>query len=203
MATSVFVPSYWPFFTTNELRKFDYYYEGQTGIQFSSAFMYDKSSNSMLQIDTDGSGAYKDSWYLQYRPGFGLAEWRDGYPNNGVTNFFTPIGWGDTQLVPGIYNNNPIINPFTTRPLTLNLFGKQSIVYEALLDTFTLRDGTSYTNVLQLVYQQTWGSKTAGARYWMAYGVGPVALDWVAPDANGKIVTVGRYDAIVTHQQIG
>jgi hypothetical protein len=49
------------------------------------------------------------------------------------------------------------------------------------------------------VYQQSFGSKTAGARYWLAKGIGPIAVQWIAPNpATGDLVVTSRMDAIYT-----
>jgi len=54
--------------------------------------------------------------------------------------------------------------------------------------------------VLVIVYQQSWGKNTAGARYFLAKGIGPVALQWIAPNPNkaGSFITTARMDAKYT-----
>jgi hypothetical protein len=68
------------------------------------------------------------------------------------------------------------------------------------LPEFTLSNGDKYEDVLTMVYQQSWGSKTTGARYYMAKGIGPIALNWIAPDPNkpGNFITTARMDAKYT-----
>ena len=194
----VFVPKYWPFFATAERRVFRYRQEGDPKVQFSSVFSFDAASNSMLCVDANADGVWTDTWWLQYRPGFGLAEWRDTYPKGKVETYTTPIGWGEVQTIGTVYRNKPRVNVFRTWPPTLPLTGSQQVSFEALLDEFTLRDGTVYRDVLQMFYQQTWG-RTSGGRYWMAAGVGPVAVQWAAPNAAGTGLDVtDRYDAEVT-----
>jgi hypothetical protein len=59
----------------------------------------------------------------------------------------------------------------------------------------------SYSDVIQFTYLQNWNGKPAtGARYWMALGVGPVAVSFLTQnDADPtKISETGRWDAVVT-----
>ena len=61
--------------------------------------------------------------------------------------------------------------------------------------------GVVYNDVLQFTYLQSWSGKRAtGARYWMAKGVGPVAVQWLAQDPKDpqKLIETARMDAVVT-----
>ena len=198
MTESVFVAKYWHFYKTAEKRRFDYYLKGNSKSQFSSTFSYDAATDSMLYVDADENGKWKDTWYLQYRKGFGIAEWRDTYPSGQTKTFSTPIGWGDTELIGSTYSNVPRVDILRTWPPCLPLTGQQYVNYEAVLPTFKLRDGKVYKDVLQMLYQQQFGKTRGGARGWFAAGVGPIALEWVAPDDKGNIVVTDRYHAKVT-----
>jgi hypothetical protein len=86
------------------------------------------------------------------------------------------------------------MDPFQSWPPSMAQ-GWQYIWWEDHLDTFTQRDGTVYKDVLQFLYTQSWdGGKASGARYWMALGVGPVSVQWVAQAPDGSIVTTTRMD---------
>ena len=217
---SVFVPAYWPFFKTAERRTFDYTSSDLKDAPFSSIFSYNASNDSMTYDDFDANGVWTDTWLYQYRKGFGVAEWRDDYPQSGWLAtafgptkrvvFSTPIGWGEFQDIGGAaYLNRPILDPFLSAPPQ---FGScmQCVKFENVLPTFGTRMGRMFSDVLVFSYLQLWGTRCTGARYWMAKGVGPVALQWlgVAPDqvqllAQGdpskiNLITSNRFDAHVT-----
>ena len=195
--TKFFAPAYWPVFT-DPTKKRVFNYTAPAGPPFSSEFYFDAARMSMIEKDYN-DGVYMNTWYMQERPGFGYAEWRDDYPNGKVITFTTPIGWGEWEEIGGVYVNYPHVDIFRTWPPTLKLNGTQALVFEARHDTFTLRDGTVYRDVLQQLYQQFWGTKQSGARMWMAKGVGPIAIQWVAKDeTTGKLVMSDRYDATVS-----
>ena len=78
------------------------------------------------------------------------------------------------------------------------LNGTQSFVYQERFDTWSNKLGNIYKDVVTLVYQQSWGSKIGGAKYWMARGIGPVAVQWISTvkEASGsKIYITNRMDA--------
>lgn len=201
MSNKIFVAGYWPFFDTSELRRFDYTAVDGSMPPITSVFAYDKGSDSMLYIDYDAHLNWKDTWYYQYRRDFGVAEWRDDYPGKKVV-MSPPIGWGEWQEIGSSYVNYPKMNPFQSWPPSLAK-GVQCVAYEALLPNLLLQSGTTYNDVLQFTYLQSWDGKPGtGARYWMARGVGPVAVQWLAQDPTnpqGKpIIETARMDAVVT-----
>ena len=202
MSETIFVPAYWPFFNTHEWRRFDYTTTGDPVEPITSVFSYDPGTNSMLYDDYSSAGVWRDRWYYQYRPGFGVAEWRDDYPNGKkVVMTDPPIGWGNLQPIGSVYENYPKMNPFKSWPPSL-AEGVQIVTYEKHLSNFLVACGITYTDVLQFAYLQSWNGKPAtGARYWMALGVGPVAVQWLAQDPNdkNKIIQTARLDAVVTH----
>ena len=55
-----------------------------------------------------------------------------------------------------------------------------------------------FNDVLVFAYAQTWGEKTVGARYWMAKGVGPVAIEWIGYQNEQVIYTSPRIDAKIS-----
>jgi hypothetical protein len=194
----IFVPAYWPMFKTKELRRFDYTVDDGTLKPISSVFSYDVGSDSMLYNEYDEGEVWRDVWYYQYRPGFGIAEYRDDYPGGKKVVMDPPIGWGEWANVGDTYTNSPKMDPFKSWPPAMAQ-GFQAVKFEALLDEFTLRDGTSYPNVLQFVVQQSWsGNPPGGGRYWMACDVGPIAIQWIAQKADGTVVETSRLDAVVT-----
>ena len=198
----IFVPGYWPYFKTHELRRFDYTAIDGSMPPLTAVFSYDPTTDSMLYADYNGEGVWRDTWFYQYRPGFGIAEWRDDYPGDKRVVMSPPIGWGEWATIGQTYTNSPKMDPLRSWPPSCAQ-GWQAVVFEALLDSFTTMNGTVYNNVLQFCYQQSWnGGKPAGARYWMALGVGPVAVQWVAQNDQGQVIETARMDAVVTSYNV-
>jgi hypothetical protein len=203
----LFVPDFWPFFKTTERRQF--HYTDNTGVlePIYSVFMYDAGTDSMLYVDFNKSAEWQDTWYIQYRPGFGVAEWRDDLPQKNSTLrtifgntikavYSEPIGWGEWAEIGKFYFNSPKYDPIKSWPPQW-LTGSQLVNFEALHPEFTLRNGTKYSNVLQMSYIQRWNDKTGGARYYMAKGVGPIAIEWIGVVNHQIVYTSPRIDATV------
>ena len=71
--------------------------------------------------------------------------------------------------------------------------GVQLVVFEERLPNITVR-GITYSDTLVFSYSQEWnGGASVGARYWMALGVGPVAVSFMN---NGSVTS--RFDAVVS-----
>lgn len=209
---------YWPNVPTNKIFKFHYKDVGPQPDttnptrmpDMHSWFVNDKSSSSLLYVDYDQNMKWKDTWYLQHRPGYGIAEWRDdnivekdtiatkifGKRNKVVFKYDSPIWWGDVCELGKYYSNSPKSNFFSCLP-PQSLSGHQSFVYDKKLDTFTTNNGMVYKDVVTLIYQQSWNSNiVGGARYWMAKGIGPVAVQWVSVIVDkSQIVVTNRMDA--------
>jgi len=195
----LFVPAYWPFFKSGELRRFDY--SNPNAPSFTSVFSYDKGSDSMLYNNYDSAGTWLNKWYYQYRTGFGVAEWRDDYPGNKKVVLNPPIGWGEFQEVKSVYKNRPKFDFFSCwPPATSN--GEQVVLFDEHISQMEVL-GVYYQDVIKFSYLQGWNGKPAtGARYWMALGVGPIQTQFLTQDAkdptkieesviwNAKITTV-------------
>lgn len=209
---------YWPCPVLGRIAKFHYIDVGPepdtnvhgTMPDMHSWFVLDTKTTSYLYVDYDKDMKWKDTWYLRYNSS-GVVEWRDdnivekesittkifGNRNKIVFQDKKPIWWGDVCEIGKDYQNNPKSDFFACSPPQL-LNGTQSFNYIKKLDTFTTKHGDIYKDVVQLIYQQAWGSKIGGAKYWMARGVGPVAVQWissakVASDTN--IYITNRMDA--------
>ena len=73
--------------------------------------------------------------------------------------------------------------------------GYQHVTFEELDPVFTLSDGTSYANVLVFSDIQTWGGESQALRFWMASGIGPIAVQFFEPDPiTGLLTPTVRYD---------
>ena len=195
----LFVPAYWPFFKSGELRRFDY--SNPNAPSFTSVFSYDKGSDSMLYNNYDSAGTWLNKWYYQYRTGFGVAEWRDDYPGNKKVVLSPPIGWGEFQEVGSDYVNYPRFDFFKCWP-PASSNGVQLVHFEEHISQMSAL-GVYYQDVIKFTYLQNWNGKPAtGARYWMALGVGPIQTQFLTQDAkdptkveesviwNAKITTV-------------
>lgn len=210
---------YWPAPPLGRIVKFHYVDVGpepDTNIpgtmpDMHSWFVWDDKSDSILYVDYDKDMKWKDTWYLRYKIGYGIAEWRDdniiekesistkifGNRNKIVFQDKKPIWWGDYCEIGKDYQNNPKSDFFACSPPQM-LNGTQSFNYTQKLDKFTTKHGDTYKDVLVLIYQQSWGNKTGGAKYWMARGIGPVAVQWISTvkEASGnKIYITNRMDA--------
>ncbi len=210
VSPTVNLASYWPVFTGDGERRFDFTAVDGSLDPITSIFSYDPATKSMLQKEyTTADMGWRDTWYYTPKPGYGIAEWRDDYPQDNafLTAIFgpvkkvvlaVPIGWGENLAVGGVYENAPVFSVLRSSPPQIN-FGSQYVRLEAVLDEFTTRSGT-YTDVAQFSYLQQWGfGLKIGARYWMAKDVGPVAIQWIGvnPDTGLLIQTV-QIDAVVT-----
>lgn len=200
--TTINVVEYWPWWNTpGKLRRFDYTAIDDSMPPITSVFAYDKGSSSMLYVDYDAHLNWKDTWYLKYSPSNGVMEWRDDYPDKKVV--MNPgIGWGNVETIGGSYVNKPKMDPFQSWPPAMAQ-GVQCVAYEALLPSWRNTIAT-YTDVLQMTYLQSWSGKPGGgARYWMAKGVGPVSVQWLAQDPTDPyskpLIQTARMDAVITN----
>ena len=175
------MPAYWPFFKSGELRRFDY--QAPDTPSFTSVFSYDKGSDSMLYNNYDSAGTWLNKWFYRYNPGFGVAEWRDDYPNNKKVVLNPPIGWGEFQDVGSDYINYPKFDFFKCWP-PASSSGVQIVHFEEHISQMNVM-GAYYQDVIQFTYLQNWNGKPAtGARYWMALGVGPIKTQFLTQDAT-------------------
>jgi hypothetical protein len=198
--SKIFIPAYWPIFKTAELRRFDYKAIDGSMPPITAVFSYDKGSDSMLYIDYDAHLTWKDTWFYRYNVGSGINEWRDDYPGKKVV-LSPPIGWGEWQDIGSDFICYPKMNPLQSWPPAMAK-GVQICHFEELLPSFTNTVQT-WNDVLVFTYLQAWDNKPGtGARYWMANGVGPVAVQWLAQDPTNPyskpIIETARMDAKVS-----
>lgn len=199
-----FVPDYWPLFHSEEKRIFSYTCPDGTEISFKSIFSYDAAKKSMRYENFDDNSCWLNTWYYKYDAGFGIAEWRDDHPLNGSKRkifgkkdrhvFINPIGWGEYTVVGDIYQNKPVKNTLLCWP-PMFAIGHQHIHFECILDNFSTYHGIDYQDVLVFKYQQRFGKRSSGARYYNARGIGPVAIEWIHYRDDGTEITKTRVDA--------
>jgi hypothetical protein len=200
--TTINVKDFWPFWETpGKLRRFDYKAIDGSMPPITAVFAYDIGTKSMLYIDYDAILDWKDTWYYSYDQKNGVLEWRDDYPGGKKVVMSPAIGWGNIEQIGGSYVNYPKMDPFQCWPPSF-ASGVQCVAYEELYPAWTNTVGT-YTDVLQFTYLQSWSGKPGGgARYWMAKGIGPVSVAWLAQsptDPYSKpLITTARMDATVS-----
>lgn len=195
---AIFVPEYWPLFTTDEQLVSNFYASDGSGLHFTSIFSYDQALNSMEFQNYGANGNWLNTWFYQYQPSFGIAEWQDQYPQTGIlaalfgpvkqVTMSTPIGWGDWANIGSTYTNSPSINPLGSNPPGQFGTGYQAVTFEALDPTFTLSNGTTYTNVLVFADVQIWSGQAQETWFWMAQGLGPIAIQFFAPDPSTAVL---------------
>jgi hypothetical protein len=188
-------------FQTSELRRFDYTAVDDSMPPITSVFAYDQGTKSMVYIDYDAHLNFKDKWFYKFQPGFGIAEWRDDYPSKKVV-MSTPIGWGTYHELGDDYINYPRMSLLQSWPPAISK-GVQIVHFEKLLPWMRLSDGKHYDDVLQFTYLQSWDGKPGvGGRYWMAKGVGPIAVQWLAQNPTNPrgapIIQTSRMDATIS-----
>jgi len=203
--TKINVAEYWPVLAVGEQRRFDYKASAGAPTVASSVFVADPQDGSVLCIDADANGNWTSTWFITYDKLRGVIEWRDDYSLTGFmkTLFGTKqegfvkgseILWGAYVNIGDVLNNSCCIDyahshgvtPFFSGPWA---WGSQHVQFIAHLDTLTTVCGDVYKDVLQYQYAQTWNGVTQGATYWAAKGIGPVQIQWFAPDASGKVIT--------------
>ena len=200
-----FVPDYWPNAKYGKIYNFHYVTVDKSMPDLIVKFLLSDDKKDLLYVDYDAEGKWVDTWYMRYIPGEGLMEWRDDYPKGGLFGarkkiVMNPaIGWGEWAVIGETYKNYPKMNPFSSNPPSFQK-GTQIVIYESWTPSMTLSNGDKYEDILTIVYQQSWGKKTSGARYYLAKGIGPIALNWIAPHPNkpSEYVTTARMDAKYT-----
>ena len=195
MTQQVYIGNYWPFFFSG-LRQFQYSTKDGAVAPYTTNFYYDSNHNSMAQENYAADGTFLNKWFMQIRTAFGVAEWRDDYPDGRIVVMNPPIGWGNVEYVPGNYYNKVETDPWQCIP-TIIAEAEQTVVYEELLPEFETWQGDKFNNVLVFSYAQKWGTKVSGARYWMAEGVGPVGVAFIIQNPDGTFTTWERSDAKV------
>ena len=197
MSDLIPVVKYWPFTFSQRIIRWDYAYIDGSGDPLTALFYYDAPSNSLIYGDYKSDGTFLDNWFMQYRPGQGVVEWRDDYPTKRIV-MSPPIFWGDMVRIGDTVTNTPSFDTFKCSPLQIGS-GEQIVVFEELLPSWTNNSGETFNDVLVFSYQQRWnGGKWTGGRYWNAAGLGPCAVQWKAQGPDGNFVEVARMDGKLT-----
>lgn len=205
MSNTYFVQDYWPKPVYGKINAFTYRSVDDSMSDITAYFLLSDDKKDMLYVEYNSAMQWQDTWYMRYDFINGLMEWRDDYPKGGLFGgrkkvVMNPgIGWGKWATIGDFYQNFPKMDLLQSNPPSFQK-GTQTVIWESWTPEFTLSNGDKYEDVLIFVYQQSWGSKTTGARYYMAKGIGPIALQWIAPNPNkvGSFITTARMDAKYT-----
>lgn len=186
-----FFSDYWPHPKVGELVKIDY---GVTAGLHLSSICSNSGDNKIFYLDDYTDNVWTATWVNDYyhvdKNGIakGLMETEDWYPaksyqkvwGNIRATKFVPgyeIPWGGVQKIGDKIDAKLIIDPVRSTFFTAPAFGRQVVEFVSRSDTFTVGSKTYY-DVVEITYDQTFGSKTAGARYWFAKGMGIVQMKW-------------------------
>lgn len=192
---------YWPQPAMGSLVVVDY---GITaGLHLSSIFSY--GDGSIWYQDDYTDNKWTATWVNNYHyidstgKDWGIREIADWYPATSwpqkmfssikVTAFCKgyEIFWGGLQKVGDVIDAPIRIDPFKSSFPSWPTPGRQVVKFVGRYDSMTLIDKSmTHKDVVEITYDQTFGSKTAGARYWYAKGKGIVQMQW-----RGNAVDVG------------
>jgi len=140
-------------------------------------------------------GKWMSTWHLDFGDRRGVVETADEYPKFSyqvwtsyrTTKFVSgkEILWGGTQNVGDEFNAPCQIDPLGSTYFTAGTPGNQRVKFCNQYSSYTAINGKQYKNVVEIEYDQTWGSTTAGWRAFHAKGIGIVEIKW---RSNGKDV---------------
>lgn len=192
MADNFLFSDYWPKPKVGELVVYDY---GVTAGLHLSSITSNSGDNKTFYLDDYTDNKWTATWvnnyyYYSSKGEYkGIMEVADWYPATDARKIWGPIrntvfvkgyeiAWGGIQKV-GDKIDVPLKidslkSTFFTGPAT----GRQIVAFVNRYDTFKSLNGSSYTDVLEIAYDQSWGSKTSGARYWYARAQGIVQMQW-------------------------
>lgn len=194
MADTFLFSDYWPKPTVGNLVKIDY---GITAGQRLRSIFSNSGDNKIWHQDDYTDDKWTATWINNYfyiddnGKQKGIVEIADWYPaRNWLQNIFSPISvttfykgyeipWGGVQKVGDVIDAKLWINPLKSSFPTWGSTGRQVVKFVKRYFTFkTVDKKQTYTDVVEITYDQTFGDKTAGARYWYAKGIGIVQMQW-------------------------
>ena len=186
MSDTFYFGDYWPqptIFTS--IRQDGINFDGTT---FSSVFSVDPNDTTTIRQDDYVDGEWRDRWILKYGPD-GVLEIADEYKadfyqfwtNRRVVAFAhgKEIKWGGDQKLGDVIDADATIDWLRSTFFTAPSRGRQRVEFFDQFNRFTVADGSAqYNDVIEVIYDQTWNGKTAGARMWFARGIGIIQLSW-------------------------
>lgn len=158
------------------------------GTTFKSTFALDPNDTTTVWQDDYVDGEWRDRWVLKIKDGEVVevadeykADFYQFWTNRRVTAFAdgSEIKWGGTQHLGDVIEEPAQISWWKSTFFTAPSLGLQRVEFYDQFNRFTVADGSAqYNDVLEVIYDQTWNGKTAGARMWFAKGIGIIQLSW-------------------------
>jgi hypothetical protein len=165
---------------------------------------------------------WHDSWYYVNDPVHGILEIADNGPKTTLFDrvflFFVPykhmvyskemeIPWGGDEEIGSVKTTRVKINPFRSAFLPpfpgFWSYAWQIVTYVAHLDSFTDCLGRTHSDVIRIEMAQPWDKadpkdlSCSGCTYWLAKGVGRVAVEWMQFDRDLHLVSTSAPQAAV------
>lgn len=172
---------YWPKPTPGNLSIHNFG-NGADGKPYSF-IVWNSGDNRHFYQEDYHDNKWTSTWVMDYLGERGVTETADIYPRYSYqfwmkyrTTAFVKgkeILWGGLQNIGDEFNVDLLIDPINSTKFELPTPGKQRVKFCNQYNLFN-----SYTDVIEIEYDQTFGKKTAGWRAWHARGVGIVQIVW-------------------------
>lgn len=165
---------------------------------------------------------WQDSWYYVNDPCRGVLEIADNGPKTTIFDkallFWSPykhmvytkgmeIPWGGKQKIGDWFSAKVQIDPTKSAFLPPFIgywsYAQQNVAFTEHYDEFTDGLGRVHKDVIKLVTSQPWGQSDPnkhsclGCNYYLAKGIGRVAVEWTTFDDNLKLLTTSEMDSAV------
>lgn len=178
---------YWPQPAVGELSIFDFG-NGADGKPYSW-ITWNSGDNRHFYQEDYHDNKWTSTWIMDYYDHRGVVETADIYPRYPYqiwtryrTTAFTPgkeILWGGLHNIGDEFTVDLQIDPIKSTKFELPTPGKQRVKFCNQYSLFKTADGKrNYNDVIEIEYDQTFGSKTAGWRAWHARGIGITQIVW-------------------------
>ena len=197
--------NYWPNPAPGYLSIFDFD-KGADGKPYSFIYWNSGDNRHFYQEDYHDN-KWQSTWHLDHYSPAGIIETADEYPKYSYqwwvsyrTTAFKAgkeILWGAIHKVGDEFNAPCQIDSIASTKFEAPTSGNQRVRFVALWKSITTHKGANYKDVLEIEYDQSWGSKPAtGWRAWHAKGIGIVRIIWrykgidVGPPFDATVSTV-------------
>ena len=176
---------YWPQPKVGDLAVFDF---GLGADNKRYSFMvWNKGDGRHFYQEDYHDNKWTSTWVMDYFDKRGVLETADDYPKYSyqfwtsyrTVSFFggKEIIWGGVQEIGDVIEAPCVINPITSTKFEAPKAGNQKVKFAHQWNSFKTPHG-KYSDVIEIEYDQTWGSTTSGWRAWHAKGVGIVQINW-------------------------
>lgn len=221
------IPDYWDFAKPGESYQVKWYDTNKNLGALEKMYWTDELGGCTRADTYYGSAGYhelpwQDSWYYVNDPCRGVLEIADNGPKvtayDKALLFWTPykhmvyvkgmeIPWGGKIKIGDWFSAKVKIDPFQSAFLPPFVgfwsYAQQNCAFTEHFDTFTDGLGRVHKDVIKVVQSQPWGKSDpndhscTGCNYYMAKGIGRVAVEWTTYDRNLKVLTTSGIDSAV------